>query len=86
MKYAVISTSDSGYVQCIGICDNINEAFGKAYLDLTDGYDDGALFSVTVPERSEGDCGYVINLVERSSGSTVWTALILEVKDEQINS
>ena len=86
MRYAVISTSDSGYVQCIGICDNINEAFGKAYLDLTDGYDDGALFSVTVPERSEGDCGYVINLVERQSGSTVWTALILEVKDEQINS
>ena len=86
MRYAVISTSDSGYVQCIGICDNINEAFGKAYLDLTDGYDNGALFSVTVPERSEGDCGYVINLVERQSGSTVWTALILEVKDEQINS
>jgi len=82
MRYAVIITSDSGYVQCIGICDNINEAFGKAYLDLTDGYDDGALFSVTVPERSEGDCGYVINLVERQSGSTVWTALILEVKDE----
>ena len=85
MRYAVISTSDSGYVQCIGICDNINEAFGKAYLDLTDGYDDGALFSVTVPERTEGDCGYVINLVDRS-GSTVWTALILEVKDEQVNS
>lgn len=85
MRYAVVITSDDGYTQCIGICEDIEEAFGKAFLDLTDGYDDGALFSVTVPERAEGDCGWVINLVDRER-STVWTALILEVKDEQINS
>lgn len=58
-KYVVIYEIDTGYMDCIAICDKAEEAYGHAYLQLGDGLEEGSYY-ITLPERREGDNGYII--------------------------
>lgn len=68
-KYVVIYESDTGYMDCIAICDNADEAYGKAYLQLCDGFsdDEAREYYLTMPEYREGENGMIIELKEKET-------------------
>lgn len=81
-NYVVILTSDTGYIQCVGVCETYAEAIGRAYASVSDGYDDSSLFHVTIPIKTEGEQGWGIHLINTEIGDTIWSAFVLENNDE----
>ncbi len=65
-KYVVIFESDTGYMDCIAICDSADEAYGKAYLQLSDGMDDDRQY-LTSPGYREGENGMIIHLMDKET-------------------
>lgn len=64
-KYVVIYEIDTGYMECIAICDNAEEAYGHAYLQLGEGLEESTYY-ITLPERREGDNGYIIECRDKA--------------------
>lgn len=80
MKYVVIlEIPDTGYIDCIAICNNAEEAYGEAYLNLVD--DIGDNFYITPPRDAEGNNGFIIDCIERSTGNTYESATVLFFDD-----
>lgn len=79
-KYVVILETDSGYMDCIGIYDTAEEAYGKAYLELSDGIEDGAY--ITLPEYREGENGMVIECRNKSENKVVHWCTVLFYREE----
>lgn len=65
-KYVVIYETDTGYMDCIAICDDAAKAYGEAYLQLCDGIDEGS-FCITAPEYREGENGMIIELRNKAT-------------------
>ncbi len=63
-KYVVLYETDSGYMDCVAICDKSAEAYGEAYLALIDGLDEDSYY-VTLPVYREGENGFVIHAVDK---------------------
>ena len=80
MKYVVIlEIPDTGYIDCIAICNNSEEAYGEAYLNLVD--DIGDNFYITQPQETEGNNGFVIECVDMATKKTYETATVLFFDD-----
>ena len=58
-KYVVIYETDTGYMDCIAICDNAEEAYGHALFILSEGLEDDAYY-ITLPKYREGENGMII--------------------------
>lgn len=74
-KYIVIIETDSGYVDCIGICDTAKEAYGMAYLYLIEDIED-ASYRVTIPNETEGGNGWIIHLENAKCESPAWATIL----------
>ncbi len=80
-KYVVIlEVPDTGYMDCVGICGTKEEAYGVAYLALSDGLN-GAY--ITLPERREGDNGIVMEAKESKDGNIIFCATILNYEEDE---
>ena len=80
MKYVVVVEGTEGYMECAGICDSEDAAFGKAYLWLAKD-EPSEKFYVTTPEVREGENGYIIYLIEKETGKEKFFATVLEYED-----
>lgn len=76
IKYIVIYELDTGYMDCVGIFDNTNEAYGKAYLALCE-YLQEDNFYVTEPGYREGENGMIIHAYERETNKLLaWVTVL----------
>lgn len=80
-KYVVILELDNGYMDCIAICDKASEAYGEAYLALSEGLDE-AEYYVSFAERREGDNGIVMEAIDKDTGRVIQWATILFYRNE----
>lgn len=81
-KYVVIFENDTTYMDCLAICDKAAEAYGEAYLALCDDAEDDKY--ITIPERREGDNGFIIQLRNKKDDKVLeWvTVLFYESNNE----
>lgn len=80
-KYVVILELDSGYMECVAICDKPNEAYGEAYLALIDEMDEDSYY-VTLAEPREGDNGYILELVDKATHKVKQWVTVLFYRSE----
>ena len=82
-KYVVIFEIDTGYMDCIAICDSANEAYGEAYLALSDGLEPGE-YRITLPEAREGENGFIIECREKESDKLLqWCTVLFYREDKE---
>ena len=77
-KYIVLLENESGYIDCEAVCSTKEEAYGHAYLSLTEGIDE-SFYYVTLPELREGG-GIKMELRDRRDYSLLTYATILLYK------
>lgn len=75
-KFVVILELDTGYMDCVAVCDTAEEAYGEAYLTLVDGLEPDDYY-ITLPEHREGDNGFVLETVEKKTGKIFQTVTVL---------
>ena len=76
-KYVVIQEiPDTGFMNCVAICNSEAEAYGKALFALSDGKDPNEYY-ISLPEYREGECGYIIELFSKKSKTIDETVTIL---------
>lgn len=75
-QFVVILELDTGYMDCIAVCDNAEQAYGEAYLALVDGLEPDDYY-ISLPESREGDNGFVIDTVEKKTGKVFQTVTVL---------
>lgn len=81
-KYVVIYENDTGYMDCVAICDKASEAYGEAYLSLIDGLDENHYY-VSIADKREGENGYIIEMVDKDTGKVWAWATILFYRNEE---
>ena len=70
MKYVVVQEiPGSDFMDCVAICDSEEQAFGEAYLCMSDGVNPEDYY-LTIPEDREGEQGAVISRVFRDTEDT----------------
>ena len=75
-QFVVILELDTGYMDCVAVCNTAEEAYGEAYLALADNLEPDDYY-ITLPERREGDNGFVIETVEKKTGKVFQTVTVL---------
>ena len=80
-KYVVTYENDTGYMDCIAICDKSAEAYGEAYLALSDGLDEDSYY-ITLPEKREGENGYVIECRDKKDNKVLNWCTVLFYREE----
>ena len=75
-QFVVILELDTGYMDCVAVCNTAEEAYGEAYLALVDALEPDDYY-ITLPERREGDNGLVIETVEKKTGKVFQTVTVL---------
>ena len=79
-KCVVIYENDTGYTDCVAICDKPAEAYGEAYLYLCDDNDDP--YYITAPEIAEGGEDYVIHRKRQEDGTIIdWCKVLFYQED-----
>ncbi len=83
-QFVVILELDTGYMDCVAVCNTAEEAYGEAYLALADGLEPDDYY-ITLPEHREGDNGFVIETVEKKTGKVYQTVTVLirEIEQEE---
>lgn len=81
-QFVVILELDTGYMDCIAVCDNAEQAYGEAYLALVDELEPKDYY-ISLPEPREGDNGFVIETIEKKTGKVYQTVTVLIHKKEQ---
>lgn len=83
-KYVVILEIDTGYIQCVAICDTAEEAYGHALLAVSDDVDEEKYY-LTIPQEREGENGYMIECRSKDDNSVYhWcTVLFYEPEDQK---
>lgn len=86
-KCVVIHETDAGFIECVGAYDDEMTAYGKAYttlsdaaFDYTQSYDDKYYISTLSP--SEGECGYIMQLVNKETSKVEDWAIVLFYEPE----
>lgn len=79
MKFVAIIECASGYMEGVGIYDTMGEAFGSAYLKLTEDADDED--NVSAPCNNEGETGWVMELRKKDEPKVVEWATILRIEE-----
>ncbi len=82
-QYVVILENDDGYIHCVKVCENFNEAYGAAYLALTDGIEEEDSYYITIPMKREGENGYVIELRRKVNNQTAWSTTVLFYEEDE---
>jgi hypothetical protein len=84
-KYIVIFEMPGGYIDCVGVYDNAEQAYGAAYLKLTDCLEEDEEYYMTLPIAREGENGYMIDVVNKKSGKVeqMATVLFYDYEEEQ---
>ena len=81
-KYIVILENDTGYMDCIADCNTAEEAYGNAYLQLSDGLDEDTNYYITLPETREGDNGYIIECRNKDDNKiNAWCTVLFYRED-----
>lgn len=81
-KCVVIYEDDTGYADCVAICDKPAEAYGEAYLYLCDDIDDP--YYIMAPEKGEGGEGYVIYRKRQEDGKIIdWCKVLFYQEDTE---
>ena len=80
-QYVVILELDTGYMDCLAVCDNAEQAYGEAYLALVDDLEPKDYY-ISLPEPREGDNGFVIETLEKETGKVYQTVTVLIRKIE----
>lgn len=81
-KYVVVlEIPDNGYIDCIGIYDNAEQAYGDAYLSLCEGLDPN-LYYITFPQDREGENGCFLSAVNKNTEKEELTATVLFYREE----
>ena len=75
-KYVVIYESDTGYMDCVAICDKSSEAYGEAYLALCDGLEEDSYY-ITFPEQREGENGYIMECRDKNDNKVLHWCTVL---------
>lgn len=75
-KYVVIYEADTGYMDCIAICDKSAEAYGEAYLALCDGLDEDNYY-ITLADKREGENGYIIECRDKKDNKLLHWCTVL---------
>lgn len=81
-KYVVIIELDNGYMECAAVCDTPEEAYGAAFIAVTEGLKSND-YCVTLPEPREGENGYVISSINKKTGKEEISATVLFYKKEE---
>lgn len=81
-KYVVIYESDTGYMDCVAICDKSSEAYGEAYLALCDGLEEDSYY-ITLPEQREGENGYIMECRDKADNKLLHWCTVLFYRDEK---
>lgn len=80
-KYVVIYESDTGYMNCVAICDKSSEAYGEAYLALCDGLEEDSYY-ITLPEQREGENGYILECRDKADNKLLHWCTVLFYREE----
>lgn len=76
-KYVVvIEIPKTGFMECTGVYDNAEQAYGEAYLSLCDGLEPKDYY-ITFPEDRTGECGCVLSAVRKESQKEEMIATVL---------
>lgn len=82
VKYVVLlEIPASGYIDCIAICDSIDEAFGHAYLNLCEDRDEEKYY-ITIPVQTEGENGFVMECRCKDDDSIYEAATVVIYRQE----
>lgn len=81
-KYVVIFECDTGYMDCVAICDKSAEAYGEAYLALSEGLEEDSYY-ITLPERREGENGYIMEVIDKNTGKVINWCTVLFYREEK---
>jgi hypothetical protein len=83
VKYVVLlEIPASGYIDCIAVCESIDEAFGQAYLKLC-GDKDQEKFYITIPMQTEGENGFLMECRFKGDDSVYESASVLMYRQEE---
>lgn len=80
-KYVVIYESDTGYMDCVAICDKASEAYGEAVMSLSEGLDEDSYY-ITLPEQREGENGYIMELRDKKTDKALHWVTVLFYREE----
>lgn len=80
-KYVVIFEIDTGYMECVAVCDNASEAYGEAVLSLCDGLEPDEYY-ITPPMKREGENGYIMQLIDKESKKVMHWVTVLFYRNE----
>lgn len=81
-KYVVIlEIPSTGYIDCIGIYENAEQAYGEAYLSLCDGVVSDNYY-ITSPMDREGKNGCYMSVVDKDTKEEGTMATILFYMEE----
>ena len=83
-KYVVLLELETGYIECVSICDNPREAYGTAYLAATNDIDDSDNYYVTPPSKREGENGYMFEVRRKSDDDLYSIATVLFYRKEEM--
>ena len=84
-KYCVvIELPSTGYMDCVAICDNAYEAYGRAMIAMCDGLDrdESDIRRLTLPDYREGENGMVMSLENTATGETEQIATVLFYRED----
>ena len=72
-------------MDCIAVCDTAAEAYGEAYLALSDGIldSDSKNYSISLPEDREGENGMIISRKNTKTGEEDLFVTILFYRKEE---
>lgn len=81
-KFVVIFEIDTGYMECIALCDNAEEAYGHAYLRLQ--YDmNSDDYYLTMADRREGENGFIMECINKKTQKAEQWCTVLFFENEE---
>lgn len=83
-KYVVVlEIPSTGYMDCVAICGTATEAYGEAYLQLSDGEIDGEELAISMPQEREGENGFMLYLQNTKTKEIEQIATVLFYRKEE---
>lgn len=76
-KFIVIFELPGGYMDCAGIYNTAEQAYGEAYLRLIDNLEEDEKYYITLPEAREGENGYIIECRNQNTNKVEQMVTIL---------
>ncbi len=75
-RYVVVLELPTGYMDCVGIYENAEQAYGEAYLSLCEELNEDSYYITSICDR-EGENGCCLSRVNKDTGAEEMTATVL---------